>query len=65
MSFMDTLKDKLGMAKSRSNDITRQHRDEAEQGTDRGGRQGDQMDTGAEKAKDQMDERRDKGDGPA
>ncbi|MYS24521.1 hypothetical protein GA0115240_16516 [Streptomyces sp. DvalAA-14] len=65
MSFMDTLKDKLGMSKSRSNDITRQHGDDADQGMDRGGRQDDPMDPGTQKAQDPMDEGHDKGDGPA
>lgn len=61
MSFMDTLKDKLGMSKDRSNDITRRHGDDDSQ---TGGKQGEQMDPGTDKAKDPMDEQ-DRGDGPA
>ncbi|MFC4035098.1 hypothetical protein ACFO3J_27025 [Streptomyces polygonati] len=62
MSFMDTLKDKLGMSKDRTNDITRQHQDDVEPGNDKGGQN---PESGMQDPKDAMDDRQDRGDGPA
>jgi len=68
MSFMDTLKDKLGMSKSRAADLAEQHPDQVNQGIDRagqtlddrtGGKYSDRIDTGTDKAKDAMGNRKD------
>jgi antitoxin protein of toxin-antitoxin system len=59
MSFMDTLKDKLGLAKEKA----RQHPDQVDSGIDKasqtadsktGGKYSDKIDTGGDKAKDAM-----------
>jgi hypothetical protein len=74
MSFMNTLKDKLGMSKGKADDLARQHGDKIEQGMDRtgqtldsktGGKYGDRIDSGTEKAKDALHDRQEKGDDPA
>jgi MT0933-like antitoxin protein len=61
MSFMDTLKDKLGMSKGKASDAMRQHPDKVDQGIDKAGDAVDsrtgskysgQVDTGQDKAKD-------------
>jgi hypothetical protein len=74
MSFMNTLKDKLGMSKGKAGDLARQHGDKIDQGVDKagqtldsktGGKYGDQIDSGTEKAKGAIDDYQNKGDGPA
>lgn len=61
MSFMDTLKDKLGMSREKSSDMMRQHGDKVDQGMDKAGdavdsktdgKYSDKVDTGVDKAKD-------------
>ncbi|SEN38555.1 antitoxin [Actinacidiphila rubida] len=61
MSFMDTLKDKLGMSKAKTDDMMRQHGDKVDQGIDKagqavdsktGGKHSDQVQTGVDKTKD-------------
>jgi len=61
MSFMDTLKDKLGMSKGKAGDMMRQHGDKVDQGLDKagqavdsktGGKYSGQVDSGVDKAKD-------------
>ncbi|MFI0719676.1 antitoxin [Streptomyces sp. NPDC021224] len=60
MSFMDTLKDKLGMARGKAGDLARQHGDKVESGIDKaaqmadsktGGKYSDKIGSGADKAK--------------
>jgi len=61
MSFMDTLRDKLGMSKDKAGDMMRQHGDKVDQGLDKagqaadsktGGKYSSQVDSGVDKAKD-------------
>ncbi|WP_037913866.1 antitoxin [Actinacidiphila yeochonensis] len=61
MSFMDTIKDKLGMSKGKADDMVREHGDKVDQGLDKAGRAADsktggkydsQIDSGVDKAKD-------------
>ena len=61
MSFMDTIKEKLGMSKGKADDMMRQHGDKVDQGIDKagetvdrktGGKYSDRIDTGVDKAKD-------------
>ncbi|WP_327288379.1 antitoxin [Streptomyces sp. NBC_01198] len=70
MSFMDTLKDKLGMAKGKAGDMAEQHPEKVDSGIDRaantadsktGGKHTDKIDTGADKARDAMGNRGDQG----
>jgi hypothetical protein len=74
MSFMNTLKDKLGMSKGRAEDLAHQHGDKVEQGMDRagqtldsrtGGKYGDRIDSGTQKAKDAFNDREGRGDDSA
>jgi hypothetical protein len=74
MSFMNTLKDKLGMSRGRADDSPRQHGDKVERGMDTttqtldskaGGKYSDRADSGTEQPKDARPDRQDKGDGPA
>lgn len=71
MSFMDTLKGKLGMSKDKAGDLAQQHGDKVDQGLDKagetadsktGGKHGDQIDSGVDKAKDAVQDYGDKGD---
>ncbi|WUH90540.1 antitoxin [Streptomyces sp. NBC_00433] len=64
MSFMDTVKDKLGLAKDKAGDMARQHPDKVDSGIDKaaqtadpktGGKHSDKIDTGADKAKGAAD----------
>ncbi|SHN25484.1 antitoxin [Actinacidiphila paucisporea] len=64
MSFMDTLKDKLGLAKDKAGDMARQHPDKVDSGIDKaartadsktGGKYSEKIDTGADKARDAAD----------
>ena len=61
MSLMDTIKEKLGMSKDKSDDMVRQHENQIDQGIDKagraadsrtGGKYGDKIDSGVDKAKD-------------
>jgi len=70
MSFMNTLKDKLGMSKGKAGDLAQQHGDQINQGVDRagrtlddktGGKYSDKIDTGTDKAKDAMENLKDEG----
>ncbi|MFG1808320.1 antitoxin [Streptomyces sp. NPDC049040] len=70
MSFMDTLKDKLGLAKSKAGDAAQQHPDKVDSGIDKasqtadsrtGGKHTDRIDTGADKTRDAMGNLGDKG----
>jgi|UPI000691D52C hypothetical protein len=72
MSFMDTIKDKLGLAKDKGGDMARQNPDKVDSGIDKaaqtadsktGGKHSDKIDTGADKAKDTMGNLGDKGGG--
>lgn len=72
MSFMDTIKDKLGMAKGKADDMMRQHGDKVDQGIDKagetadrrtGGKYSDRIDSGVEKAKGAAHERGEQGGG--
>ena len=72
MSFMTTLKEKLGMSKDKADDLARQHGDKIDQGLDKagdtmdkktGGKYGDKIDSGVEKAKGAVDDYGKKGDG--
>jgi hypothetical protein len=72
MSFMDTIKEKLGMSKGRAGDLMREHGDKVDQGMDRagqaldsrtGGKYGDRIDTGVDKAKDSAHRYGDQGGG--
>jgi hypothetical protein len=72
MGFMDTLKDKLGMAKTKATEYTQQHGDKVESGVDKaartadqktGGKHSDQIGKGADKAKDAARKMGEKGDG--
>ncbi|MFI0899767.1 antitoxin [Streptomyces sp. NPDC020983] len=60
MSFMDTLKDKLGMARSKAGGLAQKHGDKVESGIDKaahvadsktGGKYSDKISSGADKAK--------------
>lgn len=71
MSFMDTLKDKLGMARSKATEYTQKHGDKVDSGVDKsaqtadqktGGKHSDQIDSGADKTKDAPHKMGDKGD---
>jgi hypothetical protein len=70
MSFMHTLKDKLGLAKGKADDYAQQHPEKVDSGVDKtaqtadsktGGKHTDRIDTGAEKTKDAMGKLGDKG----
>ncbi|WP_333766644.1 antitoxin [Streptomyces sp. IBSBF 2435] len=70
MSFMDTLKDKLGMAKGKAGDLAEQHGDKVDSGIDKaaktadsktGGKYSDKIGTGADKARDAAGKLGDKG----
>jgi hypothetical protein len=72
MGFMDTLKDKLGMARTKATEYTRQHGDKVDSGVDKaartvdqktGGKHSDQIGKGADKAKDAAHKMGEKGDG--
>ncbi|UWE11830.1 antitoxin [Actinacidiphila bryophytorum] len=72
MSFMDTIKDKLGLAKDKAGDMARQHPDKVDSGIDKaaqtadsktGGKYSDKIDTGSDKAKDAMGKLGDKSGG--
>lgn len=72
MSFMDTLKDKLGMAKGKAGGLARQHGDKVESGIDKaarmadsktGGKYSDKISSGADKAKNAAQNLGGKGDG--
>lgn len=72
MGFMDTIKDKLGMARSKAGDYAQQHGDKVESGIDKaartadsktGGKYSDKIQTGTEKAKDATRDLGDKGGG--
>lgn len=72
MSFMDTLKGKLGMSKGKAQDVAREHGDKIDAGMDKagrtadertGGRYGEQIDTGVDKAKGAMDDYGNQGGG--
>ncbi|MEE4545508.1 antitoxin [Streptomyces sp. V4-01] len=74
MSFMDTLKDKLGMSKGKADDMMREHGDKVDQGVDKagqaadsrtGGKYSSQIDTGEDKAKDAARNYGDQGGGHA
>jgi hypothetical protein len=70
MSFMDTLKDKLGMSKGKAGDLANQHGDKIDKGMDKasdtidsktGGKYSSQIDSGVDKAKDAVQDYGDKG----
>lgn len=72
MSFMDSLKGKLGMSKDKAADLTRQHGDKIGQGLDKaaktvdsktGGKYSSQINSGVDKARDAMKDNGDKGQG--
>lgn len=72
MSFMDTLKEKLGMSKDKAGDLAHQHWDKVDQGMDKaaktadsktGGKYSGKIDSGVEKAKGTLGDSRDKGGG--
>ncbi len=72
MSFMTTLKEKLGMSKDKAGDLARQHGDKIDQGLDKagdtmdkktGGKYGEKIDSGVEKAKGAVDDHGKKSDG--
>lgn len=75
MGFMDTIKDKLGMAKSKAPGLAQQHGDKIESGMDKaaktvdsktGGKYTDKIDTGTSKARDALGNLKGKdGDTPA
>jgi MT0933-like antitoxin protein len=75
MSFMDTLKGKLGMSKEKAADLASKHGDKVDSGVDKagravddrtGGKYSDRIDSGVDKAKGAVDDRGDKGGrGPA
>jgi antitoxin protein of toxin-antitoxin system len=65
MSFMDTLKEKLGMSKDKAQDAASQHGDQMDAGIDKagqaadsrtGGKYSDQVQTGTEKAQGAVDD---------
>ncbi|WP_322974770.1 antitoxin [Actinacidiphila epipremni] len=69
---MDTIKDKLGMARSKAGDYAQQHGDKVESGIDKaaqtadsktGGKYSDKIKTGTQKAKDAARNLGDKGGG--
>lgn len=71
MGFMDTLKDKLGMAKGKAAEYTQQHGDKVDSGVEKaaqtadektGGKHSDQIRSGADKAKDAAHKMGEKGD---
>lgn len=70
MSFMDTLKDKLGLAKGKAGDYAQQHPDKVDSGVDKAAQTADsrtgskhtgQINTGADKAKGAAGKLGDKG----
>ncbi len=72
MSFMDTLKEKLGMSKGKASDMMRQHGDKVDQGLDKagdavdsktGGKYSSQIDSGVDKAKNAARDYGDQGGG--
>lgn len=75
MSFMDTLKGKLGMSKEKAGDLTKKHGDKIDSGLDTagrtvdsrtGGKYSDRIDSGVDKAKGAVDDYGDEGGkGPA
>jgi VIT1/CCC1 family predicted Fe2+/Mn2+ transporter len=74
MSFMDTLKEKLGMSKGKADDMMREHPDKVDQGIDKAGQTADsktggkhtsQIDSGTDKAKDATHNYGDQGGGSA
>jgi antitoxin protein of toxin-antitoxin system len=65
MSFMDTLKSKLGMSKDKAGDLAREHGDKTDSGIEKtgqaadsrtDGKYGEQIDTGVDKAKGAVDD---------
>jgi MT0933-like antitoxin protein len=71
MSFMDTLKDKLGMSKDKAGDLAHQHEDKTDQGPDKAGHAADsktggtysgQTDSGMDRAQDAVRDHGNKGD---
>jgi hypothetical protein len=72
MSFMDTLKGKLGMSKDKAGDLAREHGDKIDSGIEKagraadsktGGKYSDRIDTGVDKAKGAVDDYGDQGGG--
>jgi hypothetical protein len=72
MSFMDTLKGKLGMSKDKAGDVAREHGDKIDTGIDKagraaddrtGGKYSDKIDTGTDKAKGAVDDYGNQGGG--
>ncbi|WP_225847404.1 antitoxin [Streptomyces sp. HPF1205] len=72
MSFMDTLKGKLGMSKDKAGDLAREHGDKIDSGIDKagqaadsrtGGKYGQQIDRGADRAKGAVDDYGNQGGG--
>lgn len=72
MSFMDTLKGKLGMSKDKAGDYAREHPDKVDSGIEKGGqtadsrtggKHSDQIDTGVDKAKGAVDDYGNQGGG--
>lgn len=72
MSFMDTLKGKLGMSKDKAGDLAREHGDRIDSGIEKsgqaadsrtGGKYGEQIDTGVDKAKGAVDDYGNQGGG--
>ncbi|HEY5833916.1 antitoxin [Streptomyces sp.] len=70
MSFMDTLKGKLGMSKQKAADLAQKHGDKIDTGLDKagrtiddktGGRHSGRIDSGADRAKGAVDDLGDKG----
>lgn len=70
MGFMDTVKDKLGLAKSKAGDLAQQHGGKIESGLDKaahtvdsktGGKYSGKIGTGVDKAKDALGNLKDKG----
>jgi hypothetical protein len=71
MSFKDTLKDKLGVAKAKAGDLAQQHGGKIESGLEKaahtvdaktGGKYSDKIGTGVDKAKGALDNLKDTGD---
>jgi hypothetical protein len=71
MSFMDTIKEKLGMSKDRAADVAHQHGDKIDQGLDKaghtvdsktGGKHSSQIDSGVGKAQDAVKDFGEKGE---
>jgi hypothetical protein len=70
MSFMDTIKGKLGMSKEKAADLAKKHGDKGDSGIDKagrridsktGGKYSDRIDSGVDKAKGAVDEHGDRG----